>query len=60
MKREQPNTPRPKDTPATRKKRLAARLQEISDKSEQELRALTKSLDKVRSTFRPQKPGDKR
>lgn len=52
MKRNQKPTIIPKDTPATRKRRLQQRLQEISDKSEKELRALTKSLDKVKSAFR--------
>jgi len=52
MKRNQQPLHLPKDTPATRKRRLQQRLQEISDKSEKELRAITKSLEKVKSTFR--------
>jgi hypothetical protein len=43
----------PKDTPATRKQRLQQRLQEISEKSEQELAALLKSVSKVKATFKP-------
>jgi hypothetical protein len=45
----------PKDTPATRKQRLQQRLQEISIKSEQELAAIIKSVDKVKSSFRHKK-----
>jgi hypothetical protein len=56
MKRKQQPTPPPRDTPATRKRRLQQRLQEISDKSEQELSAIMKSIEKVKSTFRSQKP----
>jgi len=44
------------DTPATRKKRLQQRLQEISDKSEQEMAALMKSLEKVKDNLKPKKP----
>lgn len=39
------------DTPATRKKRLQQRLKEISDKSEQELAALMKSVEKVKTSL---------
>lgn len=49
MKRNQQKLPSPKDTPATRKLRLQQRLQEISDKGEQELAALLKSVGKVKS-----------
>ncbi|HSX30352.1 MAG TPA: hypothetical protein VLE99_00340 [Candidatus Saccharimonadales bacterium] len=55
MKRKQhPVTPA-KDTPAIRKRRLQQRLQEISEKSERELAALMKSINKVKSSFRPKK-----
>jgi hypothetical protein len=56
MKSKQPNTPRPKDTPATRKRRLQLRLQELSDKSDQEFAALMKSVEKIKSAFRNDKP----
>jgi len=56
MKRNQPSFREPEDTPATRKQRLQQRLQEISDKSEKELRAISKSLEKVRTSFRPKAP----
>lgn len=55
MKRNQPSFSAPDDTPATRKKRLQQRLAEISDRSEKELRAISKSLEKVRTSFRPAK-----
>jgi len=55
MKKNQQPFLTPKDTPATRKRRLQQRLQEISDKSEQELMSLMKSLDKVKSAFRSDK-----
>jgi diadenosine tetraphosphate (Ap4A) HIT family hydrolase len=50
-KKQKPFTP-PKETPATRKRRLQQRLQELSDRSEQELAALMKSVEKVKSAFR--------
>lgn len=53
MKSNQKNFQPPKDTPATRKQRLQQRLQEISEKSEQELAALIKSVNKVKATFKP-------
>jgi hypothetical protein len=52
VKKHRKNFQPPKDTPATRKQRLQQRLQEISDKSEQELAALLKSVNKVKATFR--------
>jgi predicted house-cleaning noncanonical NTP pyrophosphatase (MazG superfamily) len=55
MKSNQRKTPEPRDTPATRKRRLQQRLQELSDKSEQELAALMKSVEKVKSAFRNDK-----
>lgn len=55
MKKKQQSFTTPRDTPATRKRRLQQRLQEISDKSEQELLGLMKSLDKVKSAFRTDK-----
>jgi predicted house-cleaning noncanonical NTP pyrophosphatase (MazG superfamily) len=55
MKSNQRKIPQPKDTPATRKRRLQQRLQELSDKSEQELAALMKSVEKVKSAFRNDK-----
>ncbi len=58
MKSNRKNTPPPKDTPATRKRRLQQRLQEISEKSEQELNTLMKSLDKMKSAFRSDKSKD--
>lgn len=50
-KKQKPFTP-PRETPATRKRRLQQRLQELSDRSEQELAALMKSVEKVKSAFR--------
>lgn len=55
MKSNQPRFIPPRDNPATRKRRLQQRLQEISDKSEKELGALMKSLEKMKSTFRSDK-----
>jgi hypothetical protein len=55
VKANKKNFPPPKDTPATRKQRLQQRLQEISEKSEQELAALVKSVNKVKATFKPKK-----
>ncbi len=55
MKRKQPAHSEPKDTPATRKRRLQQRLQELSDRSEREMAALAKSLDKVKKSFRTKK-----
>jgi len=55
MKNHQRNISPPHDTPATRKRRLQARLQEITEKSEQEMATLMKSLDKVRASFKAQK-----
>jgi len=55
MKHNQQAFPNPKDTPATRKRRLQQRLRELSDKSEQELSVLMKSIDKLKSGFRSNK-----
>jgi len=55
MKRKQRNPPVLKDTPATRKQRLQQRLQEISDKSDKEIAALIKSVNKVKAAFKPKK-----
>jgi hypothetical protein len=55
VKSNQRKFPPPKDTPATRKQRLQQRLQEISEKSDLELAALKKSVDKVKAAFRPKK-----
>lgn len=52
MKRNQQPIAIAKDTPATRKRRLQQRLKELSDKSEQELSALMKSVEKMKSNFR--------
>jgi hypothetical protein len=52
MKGNQKKSQPPKDTPATRKMRLQQRLQEISAKSEQELAALVKSVNKVKASFK--------
>ena len=41
------------DDPATRKRRLQQRLQELNDKTERELDDLMKSVEKVKSTLRP-------
>jgi|GEM_PF-1949785 len=46
----------PRDTPATRKRRLQERLQELSDKSEKELNALIQSIDKVKASLKSKKP----
>jgi len=56
MKSNHKNFPSPKDTPATRKRRLQQRLNEISEKSEQELVALKKTVDKVKAAFKSKKP----
>jgi len=56
MKRNQHASPKPKDTPATRKRRLQQRLHELSDRSEQEMAAIMKSIEKLKSTFRSNKP----
>lgn len=45
----------PKDTPATRKKRLQQRLKEMSAQNEREMSALMKSVDRIKSTFRSKK-----
>ncbi|MEJ0072880.1 MAG: hypothetical protein WDN27_02210 [Candidatus Saccharibacteria bacterium] len=55
MKRKQASQPQLKDTPATRKRRLQQRLQELSAKSEKELGILMKSVEKVKSSLRPEK-----
>jgi hypothetical protein len=55
MKKHQQPFVTAQDTPATRKRRLQQRLQEISDKSEQELVLLMKSIDKVKTAFRTEK-----
>jgi hypothetical protein len=59
MKRNQKNLPPPADTPSTRKRRLNKRLQEISARSEQELTALKKSLEKVKTAFKPNRKTEK-
>jgi hypothetical protein len=46
----------PKDTPATRKKRLQQRLREMNDRNDREIGALLKSIDKIKATFRSKKP----
>lgn len=56
LKRNQHSFTPLRDTPATRKRRLQKRLQEISDRSEQELVAIMKSIEKVKDTFRINKP----
>ena len=55
MKSNQQKLPNPKDTPSTRKRRLQQRLQELSDRSEQELAAILKTVEKVKANFRPDK-----
>lgn len=55
MKRNQKRAPAPRDNPATRKKRLQERLQEISNKSEQELTTLMKSIEKLKDTLKSDK-----
>lgn len=52
MKKNQHRFTPPRDTPATRKRRLQERLQELSDKSERELAALMQSIDKVRDNLK--------
>lgn len=56
MKSNQTSAPQPKDTPATRKRRLQQRLQELSDRSDRELAALMKSVERVKTSFRNTKP----
>ena len=53
-KNQQPSDPH-KDTPATRKRRLQKRLDELSNKSEQELAALMRSVEKVKKTLHSDK-----
>jgi len=49
-------TPRtPKDTPATRKKRLQQRLKEMSERNDREMSALMKSVGKIKSALRSKK-----
>jgi hypothetical protein len=55
VKRKQKNFHQPKDTPATRKQRLQQRLQELSDKSDREIAALLRSVDRVKTSFRLKK-----
>lgn len=55
MKRNQKTFIRPKDTPATRKKRLQERLLEITQRSEKELAAIMQSIDKLKSSIGPKK-----
>jgi len=45
----------PKDTPATRKRRLQQRLREMNDRNEKELSALMKSVERLKSTLRSKK-----
>ncbi len=56
MKRNQLTNPALKDTPSTRKRRLQARLHELSNISEQELKVLMKSVEKVKAAFSSKKP----
>ncbi len=46
----------PKDTPATRRRRLQQRLKEMSAQNEREMSALMKSVERIKSTFRSKKP----
>lgn len=45
----------PKDTPATRKKRLQQRLRELNERNEREMSALMKSVERLKSAFRSKK-----
>lgn len=47
----------PKDSPAARKRRLKQRLREMSERNDREMSALMKSIERVKATFRPKKPG---
>lgn len=47
----------PKDSPAARKRRLKQRLREMNERNDREMNALMKSIERVKSTFRPKKPG---
>jgi len=51
VKRNQKNFHQPKDTPATRKQRLQQRMQELSDKSDREIAALMRTVDRVKTSF---------
>lgn len=55
MKRNQQSHPPEADTPATRKRRLQKRLQEISDMGEKELAGIKKSIDQIKQSFKPKK-----
>jgi hypothetical protein len=55
LKRNQKNIPPPIDTPASRKRRLQKRLQEINARSEQELANIMKSIEQIKSQFKSNK-----
>ncbi|HSX42945.1 MAG TPA: hypothetical protein VLF59_02565 [Candidatus Saccharimonadales bacterium] len=55
MKRNQKNFHQPQDTPATRKQRLQQRMQELSDKSDREIASLMRTVDRIKTSFRPKK-----
>jgi len=53
--KKKPKSATPKDTPATRNKRLQQRLREINAQNDREMNALTKSIGRIRATFRSKK-----
>ena len=55
MKRNQKSTPEPQDNPSTRKRRLQKRLQELSDRSDREMAALMKSVERMKASLRSNK-----
>lgn len=55
MKRNEQANAKPKDTPVTRKRRLQQRLRELSDRSDQEMANVMKSIEKLKSAFRSDK-----
>jgi hypothetical protein len=44
------------DHPASRKRRLQARLRELNARGEQELSAIMNSIEQAKNTFRSKKP----
>jgi len=57
MKRDRLVFPPIRDTPATRRRRLQRRLQEINAQTEREIAALTKSVEKIKSAHQSNNPG---
>ena len=58
MKKRKKPLSTPFDTPATRSRRLQQRLKELSDHSDQELAALMRAVDRIKSALHTEKPSD--